>query len=133
MGIRCATENTEGNYMKTRVAVCAIVSLLFISIVLPPPFRGASAQSGRKVPKPTPVPPAESPKQPEARPKFVPDPDADKFKLVFPISYGKKLYKDPPKNRKEKKEREKEIERDAINIPVRHRNSVIDEIKRVSE
>src|SRR5215470_13367351 len=133
MGVWSTTENTEGNDMKMGIAVCAIVSLLFISIVLPPPFRGASAQSGRIVPKPTPVPSAESPKQPEARPKFVPDPDADKFKLVFPISYGKKIYKDPPKNKKEKKEREKEIERDAIDIPVRHRNSFIDELNKVGE
>src|SRR5262245_31756544 len=133
MGMRSATEDNKGNDMKTGIAVCAILSLLFISIVMLSPFGGASAQSGRKVPKPTPVPPAESPKQPEARPKFVPDPDADKFKLVFPISYGKKLYKDPPKNRKEKKEREKEIERDEISIPVRYRNSFIDELNKVGE
>jgi len=133
MGVRSATENTEGNDMKTGIAVCAIVSLLFISIVLLAPFGGVSAQSGRKVPKPTPAPSAESPKQPEARPKFVPDPDADKFKLVFPISYGKKLYKDPAKNRKEKKEREKEIERANENIPVSYRNSFIDDLNKAGE
>src|SRR5262245_50502787 len=108
MSIRSATDNTEGNGMKTGIAVCAIVSLLFISIVLPSPFRGASAQSGRVVPNPTPNPPIESPKQLEAKPKFVADPDADKYKLVFPISLSKKIYKDPPKNRKEKERREKE-------------------------
>src|SRR5262245_16125041 len=133
MGIRSATENTEGNAMKTGIAVCAIVSLLFISIVLPPPFRGASAQSGRVVPKPTPTPSAESTKQPEARPKFVADPDADKYKLVFPISLSKKIYKDPPKNRKEKKQREKEIGQDSDNISASYRNSFIEQLNKAGE
>ena len=83
--------------MKTGTAVPAIAGSLFISVVSLETFWGASAQSGRVIPKPTPPPSAESPKHPEARPKFVADPDADKYKLVFPISYGKRLYKDPPK------------------------------------
>lgn len=78
--------------MKTGTAVCAIAGLLFISIVLLEAFGGASAQSGRTIPKPTPPPSPESPKQPETRPRFVFDPDADKYKLVFPISYSKKIY-----------------------------------------
>jgi hypothetical protein len=119
--------------MKTGTAVCAIAGLLFISVVLLDAFGGASAQSGRIIPKPKAAVPAESPKQPEAKPKFVPDPDADKFKLVFPISYGKRLYKDPPTNRKEKKEREKEIERVDENKSVSYRNSFIDELNKAGE
>jgi hypothetical protein len=119
--------------MKTGTAVPAVACLLFISVVSLETFWGASAQSGRVIPKPTQPPSAESPKQPEAGPKFVADPDADKFKLVFPISYGKRLYKDPPKNRKEKKEREKEIERDDENKIVSYRNSFIDELNKAGE
>jgi hypothetical protein len=133
MGVRSATENTEGNDMKTWIAVCAIVSLLFISIVLPPPFRGASAQSGKIVPKLKRPPPAESPKQPEARPKFVADPDADKYKLVFPISRSQKIYKDPPWNRTEKKRREKEIEQNSDNIRASYRNSFIEQLNKAGE
>ena len=44
----------------------------------------------------------------DARRKFIAYPDADKYKIVFPLSYLEKLYKDPPKNKKEEKEREKE-------------------------
>jgi len=41
--------------MKTVTAVCAKAGLLFISIVLLGAFWGASAQSGRLIPKPTPT------------------------------------------------------------------------------
>jgi hypothetical protein len=119
--------------MKTGKAVCAITSLLFISLVSLETFWGASAQSGRIVPKPTPPPSAESPKQPEAKPKFVADPDADKYKLVFPISISKKIYKDPPKNREEKKRREKEIEQDSDNIAASYRNSFIEQLNKAGE
>ncbi|MFL6256901.1 MAG: hypothetical protein ACJ74T_17985 [Pyrinomonadaceae bacterium] len=40
------------------------------------------AQSGRIIPKPTPTPEAERPPKVE-EPKFVPDPNAEKYKLVF--------------------------------------------------
>jgi len=119
--------------MKTGAAVCAIGTLLFISVISLETFWGASAQSGRVVPKPTPPPPAESPKQPEARPKFVADPDADKYKLVFPISARKKMYKDPPKNRREKKRREKEIEQNSDNISASYRNSFIEQLNKAGE
>src|SRR5262245_10847788 len=131
MGVRSATDNAEGNDMKTGIAGCAVVSLLFISIVLPPPSRGASAQAGRVVPNPTPTPPIESPKQLEAKPKFVADPDADKYKLVFPISLSKMIYKDPPKNRKEKKRREKE--QDAEDISTWCRNSLIEQLNKAGD
>src|SRR5215510_1400823 len=133
MGVRSATDNAEGNDMKTGIAGCAVVSLLFVSIVLPPPSRGASAQAGRVVPNPTPTPPIESPKQLEAKPKFVADPDADKYKLVFPISLSKMIYKDPPKNRKEKKQREKEIGQDSDNISASYRNSFIEQLNKAGE
>jgi len=119
--------------MKTGTAVCAIGGVLFISVISLETFWGASAQSGRVVPKPTPPPPAESPKQPEARPKFVADPDADEYKLVFPISLSKKIYKDPPENRKEKKRREKEIEQDSDNIVASYRNSFIEQLNKAGE
>jgi hypothetical protein len=133
MGKRSATENTEGNDMKTGIAVCVIVSLLFISIVLPPPFRGASAQSGKIVPKLKRPPPAESPKQPEAKPMFVADPDDDKYKLVFPISLSRKIYKDPPWNRNEKKRRETEIKQNSDNISASYRNSFIEQLNKAGE
>jgi hypothetical protein len=119
--------------MKTGAAICAIGGVLFISVVSLETFWGASAQSERVIPKPTPPPSAESPKQPEARPKFVADPDADKYKLVFPISYRKKIYKDPPKNRKEKKEREKEVERNIEGISSSYRNSFIEQLNKAGE
>src|SRR5215510_1797831 len=131
MGVRSATDNAEGNDMKTGIAGCAVVSLLFISIVLPPPSRGASAQAGRVVPNPTPTPPIESLKQLEAKPKFVADPDADKYKLVFPISLSKKIYKDPPKDRKEKERREKE--QDAEDKTASFRNSLIEQLNKAGD
>jgi len=100
--------------MKTKAAVCVIVSLTSLFIVSLTPFFGSSAQSGRAVPKPAPVPAPDSPKQPEVKPEFVVDPNADKYKLVFPTGYEDNLlYKDPPKNGGERKQREKEREKDA--------------------
>ncbi len=120
--------------MKTGIAVCAIAGLLFISVVSLVTFWDASAQSGRIVPKPTPPSSTESSNQPEeAKPKFIADPDADKYKLVFPISYRKKIYKDPPKNRKEKKRREKEIEQDSDNIVASYRNSFVEQLDKAGE
>ncbi len=43
----------------------------------------APAQSGRIIPKPTPTPEAEPLKKEEAPPAFVPDPTAEKYRLVF--------------------------------------------------
>jgi hypothetical protein len=128
-----ATDKIESGHMKTGAAICAIGGVLFISVVSPETFWGASAQSGRVIPKPTPPPSAESPKQPEARSKFVADPDADKYKLVFPISSRRKIYKDPPKNRKEKKEREKEIERNIEGISSSYRNSFVEQLNKAGE
>src|SRR5262245_14283758 len=128
-----APEKTGGPHMKTGKAVCAIAGLLFISLVSMETFWGASAQSGRIIPKPTPPPSAESPKQPESKPKFVADPDANEFKLVSPISASRKIYKDPPKNRKEEKEREKEIEQDSENIGASYRNSFIEQLNKAGE
>jgi hypothetical protein len=119
--------------MKTGTAVCAIAGLFFISVVSLEIFWSASAQSGRTIPKPTVPPPDESPKQPEARPKFVADPDADKFKLVFPISSRRTIYKEPPRNKQEKKEREKEIEQNIEHIRNSVRNSFIEQLNKAGE
>lgn len=52
--------------------------------------------------------------QSEAKPKFIVDPNAVKYKLVFSRGYDDKLlYKTPPKDNKEKREREMEREKDA--------------------
>src|SRR5262245_16598036 len=118
-------------------AVCAIVSLLFISVVSLEIYWVASAQSGRIISMPTPPPSAESPKQAEARPKFVADPDTDKYKIVFPLSYIQKIYKDHPKNKKEKKEREKELvrwyRRNSEEISSSYRDSFIEQLNKAGD
>lgn len=114
--------------MKTKLTICMIVSL---SPLLLTPFFGASAQSDRVAPKPA---PAESPKPPEIKPKFVVDPDADKYKLVFPAGYEDNLlYKDLPRDRKEKKEREKQREKDADRRIKAYRASFIDQLNKSGE
>lgn len=114
------------NDMKTKIVVCAIVLLT--------PFFGASAQSGRVVPKPTPTPSPELPKPPEAKPKFVVDPNGDRYKLLFSRGYEDKLlYKDPPKSRKEKKEREKEREKDADRRIKAYWGSFIEQINQAGD
>lgn len=46
----------------------------------------APAQSGRIIPKPTPTPEAVRPPQPE-EPRFVPDPNGERYRLVFTTRY----------------------------------------------
>jgi hypothetical protein len=50
---RFATRKTEGNHMRTKTVVCAIGDWLFIFVVSLEIFWGASAQSGRIIPKST--------------------------------------------------------------------------------
>jgi hypothetical protein len=114
--------------MRTGTAVCVIAGLLFISIISQGALGDASAHSGRIIPKPELPPSTESPNQPEAKSKFVADPDADKYKLVFPLSYKRKIYKEPPKNRREKRRRERELERDIHNIAASYRDSFIEQL-----
>jgi hypothetical protein len=57
--------------------------LLFVVLLLS--FFSAFAQSGRVAPKHPPQSEATNPA--EAKPKFVPDPNADKYKLVFATDY----------------------------------------------
>jgi hypothetical protein len=109
--------------------VCAIAGL-FISITLRSPFRDTSAQSG------TPPPSAESPKQTEAKPDFFVDTDADRYKLVFPLSYLKKIYNYPPKDKKEKKAREEkeyfQWHRENSEIHSSYRNSFIEQLNKAA-
>src|SRR5262245_33827866 len=102
--------------MKIGAAVCAMASLFFTSVVSQETFWGASAQSGRSIPKPTPPPSAESPKRPEAKAKFVADLNASKYKLIFPVDEDELLYKDPPKDGKERKAEEKAREKDSATL-----------------
>jgi len=123
--------------MKIGAEISAIAGLLFISIVSLSPFRVASAQSAGVLPKPTQGLSAESPTLFEARTKFVADPDADKYKLVFPTSYIEKIYKDPPMNKKERKKRERENYRwhslNSEDISSSYRNSFIEELNKAGD
>jgi hypothetical protein len=87
-------------------AVYAIAGLLFISVVSPELFWNSSAQG------------------------------ADKYKLVFPTSYIQKIYKDPPKDKKEKKTREeKELAqwgKPNSEIHSSYRNSFIEQLNKAA-
>lgn len=72
------------NIRKTFYAFAFWLSTAFLLAVFP---SIASAQSGRVIPKPSPTPQAALPPQPEAKPTFVIDVNADKYKLVFPTSF----------------------------------------------
>lgn len=62
----------------------ALAAAFILAATLTP---NAPAQSGRKpVPSPTPTPEAERPPQAE-EPKFVPDPNAERYRLVFATRY----------------------------------------------
>ncbi|MCI0559037.1 MAG: hypothetical protein MN733_11115, partial [Nitrososphaera sp.] len=77
--------------MKAKIAICIIVGLLPLLLALLTPCISASAQSGRIILTPTQSP--ELPEQSEAKSKFVVDPNADKYKLVFvPSTPGKRFY-----------------------------------------
>ena len=61
-------------------------------------YQPIDAQSGRVVPK-SPLP-AESPKSSDTIPTFRPDPNADKYRIIFPTRYDGKLNYNPQKARK---------------------------------
>ena len=58
------------------------------AVVLAAPSGAGSAQSGRVKPTPTPAP---APPAEPAR-KFVPDPNAERYRLIFPTGYEQKFY-----------------------------------------
>src|SRR5262249_6308914 len=95
---------------KTMACAIAISSPLFIALLTP--FFGVSAQSGENSTKP--APPVEFTEQPEAELNGAIDQNTDKYKLLFPTGYEDQfLYTDPPRNRKERKQREKLRNRDS--------------------
>ncbi|HEX8290836.1 MAG TPA: hypothetical protein VF570_03705 [Pyrinomonadaceae bacterium] len=66
-----------------RLTLAAAVLLAAAAVSTPAP-----AQSGRVIPTPTPTPTPEAPPPPKVEePKFVPDPDAEKYRLVFTTRY----------------------------------------------
>lgn len=80
-----------------KIVTSSYAKLLWLTstVVLIVPLMTASAQSGRTVqpPPPTPAPQTAMPKQPDDKPKFVIDVNADKYKLVFPLGYeGRRFY-----------------------------------------
>jgi hypothetical protein len=64
-----------------RVTRLGLIAAFILSAALSTP-----AQSGRIIPKPTPTPEAERPPKVE-EPRFVPDPNAEKYRLVFTTRY----------------------------------------------
>src|SRR5262245_61941954 len=92
--------------MRTKIMACAIAILSPLFIALLTPFFGGSAQSAGSAP--TPAPPVELRNRPKAELNGTIDQNADKYKLLFPAGYEDQfLYTDPPRNRKERKQREK--------------------------
>jgi hypothetical protein len=76
-------------YMKIKTA--GYLPLFFILVLIP--FFSTAAQSGRVKPTPSSELPVASRKPPVPDPKFVPDPNAEKYKLVFATHYyGKSVY-----------------------------------------
>lgn len=77
--------------MRTRARACADIIRLssFIVLTLTMTLLSAAAQSGRVIPTPQPTP---TPELSDAKPKFVVDPNADKYKLVFPVGYERKFF-----------------------------------------
>lgn len=65
------------------VAWLVLAAAALLAAASPP---GAPAQSGRIIPKPTPTPEATPTPKVEA-PKFVPDPNAEKYRLIFTTSF----------------------------------------------
>jgi len=125
--------NTSGNNMSTKIDFRIRAALLFLLVVLLMAHSKVSAQSGRVIPKP-PTPPVESRAQPEAKPKFIPDPNADKYKIIFATGYEDKLlYKELPKDKKQRKEIEREREEDAERRSKAYRASLVDQLNRAGE
>ena len=72
--------------MKGRTAL-QVVWLCLAAAVLLAAAPSTPAQSGRIIPTPTPTPEAERPPKVE-EPQFVPDPNAEKYRLVFATRYA---------------------------------------------
>jgi hypothetical protein len=111
---------------------CAIAILSPLFIALLTPFFGGSAQSAWSAP--TPAPPVELRKRPEAELNGAIDQNADKYKLLFPTGYEDQfLYTDPPRNRKERKLREKLRDRDSRRRAEAYQNGFLEQLNRAGE
>jgi len=111
---------------------CAIAILSPLFIALLPPFFGGSAQSG--VSSPTPAPAVELRKRPGAELSGAINQNADKYKLLFPTGYEDQfLYTDPPRNRKERKQRERLRNRDARRRAEAYQNSFLEQLNQAGE
>lgn len=80
--------------MSTRI----LYSYLAFFIALLIQYQPIAAQSGRVVPK-SPLP-AEPPKSADTLPAFRPDPNVDKYRIIFPTRYDGKLNYNPQKAKK---------------------------------
>ena len=108
----------------------AILSPLFIALLTP--FFGGSAQSGGSAP--TPTPPVELRKRPEAELNGAIDQNADKYKLLFPTGYEDQfLYTNPPRNRKERKLREWLRDRDYRRREDAYKDSFLGQLNQAGE
>jgi hypothetical protein len=111
---------------------CAIAILSPLFIALLTPFFGGSAQSGGSAPTPTPA--VEFTKRPEAELNGAINQNADKYKLLFPTGYEDQfLYTDPPRNRKERKQREWLRDRDARRRKEAYQNSFLEQLNQAGE
>jgi len=87
----------------------SVLTALFLWALLLTPTLRALAQAGRKNPPPQ---PAASPGNADTQPAYVPDPNRDEYKLVFPKGYGNSLdLTTVPKILLGKKAREQDAER----------------------
>jgi hypothetical protein len=79
--------------MKTRPRISITASELLLGVMVLVPVDSIFAQSGRVIPPPRPTPPPTEAIRSEAKSIFTPDPNADKYKLVFALSSeGKRSY-----------------------------------------
>ena len=87
--------------MKTRAMI--LIRLLWSSslVALAALSLNVSAQSGRVIPTPSPTPEAASPEEANTKPKFVPDPNAERYRLIFPTGFERKFVPDGKKERQD--------------------------------
>lgn len=92
--------------MKRSQAANKKVCVIFMGLALLISSLSLAAQSGRIIPNPPPpTPPAKSPAEPEAKPKFTPDPNAPKYKLVFDTHWSDRFTYEPAKVKRENRPR----------------------------
>jgi hypothetical protein len=118
--------------MKTKTMACALAILSPLFIASLTPFFGGSAQSGEGAPMPAPT--VERRKLPEAELDGAINQNADKYKLIFPTGVEDQfLYIDPPRNRKERKQREKLRKRDAHRRAKAYQDSFLEQLNLAGE